>query len=166
MAIKNLEDLYQNQLTDIYAACKNAMPVITEMARDAQTPALAEALIDANRGIARDIDLIGDLLAAHKLDPASASSKPMEALVVEARARAVQAEFADSDTRDASVISQYQRMAHYAIAGYGCLRSFAARLGFADDVAVLQDCLNRTKHSDLRLTELAEAQINPGAADG
>ncbi len=31
------------------------------------------------------------------------------------------------------IITQYQRMLHYAIAGYGCVAVFAARLDLDDD---------------------------------
>ena len=36
------------------------------------------------------------------------------------------------DARDAMIISQYQRMTHYGIAGYGCVAAFARRLELND----------------------------------
>ena len=43
------------------------------------------------------------------------------------------AEFGDDDVRDAMIITQYQRMVHYALAGYGCCHAFAHRLGLEAD---------------------------------
>lgn len=40
-------------------------------------------------------------------------------------AHALEADISDDETRDASITTQYQRMCHYAIAGYGCLHAFA-----------------------------------------
>lgn len=40
------------------------------------------------------------------------------------------------------IITQYQRMVHYAIAGYGCLAAFAGRLDLGEDKGTLKTCLD------------------------
>ena len=166
MAIKNLEALYLEQLKDLYSACKQAMPAVTEMGRTAQSPELAKALVAGNEGIARGIDHIADLCKAHDTDPTDAHCKGMEGLVWEARRHAVEEDFGDEDAQDAAIITQYQRLAHYAIAGYGSLHAFARRLGFTDDAAVLQECLENTWKGDRHMTEIAEGGVNEAAMDG
>ena len=84
----------------------------------------------------------------------------MEGLVKEAKAHAIDAEIEDEDVRDASIISQYQRMTHYALAGYGTVLAFARRLGFKDDAEQLQTCLDNTYSGDREMSQLAEGEVN------
>ena len=62
------------------------------------------------------------------------------------------------------IITQYQRMAHYAIAGYGCLATFALRLGFNEDYKKIKSCLDACYDGDRTLSKLAESEINAKAA--
>ncbi|CAM3559857.1 DUF892 domain-containing protein [Paracoccus nototheniae] len=164
MTIKNLKDLYIDQLKDLYSACKQSMPIVTDMGRAAHSRELAEALIAGNEGIGRGMEALARLCNDHGEDPTGEHCKGMEGLVTEARKHAVDAEFGDDDTHDAAIITQYQRLAHYAIAGYGCLRSFANRLELDGDGAILQDCLDHTRSGDQHMTAIAEGGVNAAAA--
>ena len=166
MPVKDLKNLYLDQLADLYSACKQAMPAVTEMGRIAHSPELAAALVAGNHGIARGMDILAELCERHDADPTGQVCKAMEGLVLEARRHAVEPDFVDDDARDAAIISQYQRMIHYAIAGYGCLHSFARRLGFDADMTALRDCLDRTHSGDRHMTEIAEGGVNAAAMDG
>ena len=88
----------------------------------------------------------------------------MEGLVKEARSHGIEEDITDPDARDAMIITQYQRMAHYAIAGYGCLEAFAKRLDLKDDAQKLQKCLDATYHGDKTMTQIATGGINKAAA--
>lgn len=166
MAIKNLNDLYLDQLKDLYSACKQSMPVVTEMGRVAKSRELSEALIAGNQGIARGMEALASICSKHSVDPTGEHCRGMEGLVNEARKHAIETDFGDEDAQDAAIITQYQRMAHYAIAGYGCVRTFANRLGHDSDGAMLQDCLDHTKHGDEHMTRIAEGGVNQAATDG
>lgn len=163
MAIKNLHDLYVDQLKDLYSACKQSMAVVTEMGRAAKSRELSEALIAGNQGIARGMDALASLCNQHDTDPTGEHCRGMEGLVIEARKHAIETDFGDEDTQDAAIITQYQRMAHYAIAGYGCVRTFANRLGYDSDGAVLQECLDATQDGDKHMTRIAEGGVNQAA---
>lgn len=166
MAVKNLNDLYLDQLKDLYSACKQAMPIVTEMGRAAKSEELTRALIAGNEGIARGMEVLASICTAHDADPTGEHCKGMEGLVNEARKHALETDYADEDAQDAAIITQYQRMAHYAIAGYGCVRTFANRLGHDGDGARLQDCLDHTWDGDRRMTAIAEGGVNEAAMDG
>lgn len=165
MTINTLKDLYLDQLKDLYSACKQSMPVVTEMGRAATSRELAEALIAGNQGIARGMEALAGLCSDHDQDPTGEHCKGMEGLVTEARKHALETQFGDDDTRDAAIITQYQRLTHYSIAGYGCVRSFANRLGLDGDAAILQECLTNTRGGDTHMTRIAEGGINQAAAD-
>ncbi len=164
MAMNSLKDVYLDQLQDIYSADKQSLDITTKLGAAATDKGLSEALIDGANGISRGMDKIASLCADHGIDPTGEHCKGMEGLVREARAHALDEDFGDDDTRDAMIITQYQRMAHYGIAGYGCLVAFANRLGLDGDAAVLQDCLDHTYDGDRRMTEIATGGINKAAA--
>ncbi|WCR10399.1 DUF892 family protein [Paracoccus stylophorae] len=166
MAIKNLKDLYLDQLKDLYSACKQSMPVVTELGRAAQSRELSEALIAGNQGISRGMEVLAELCDRHGVDPTGEHCKGMEGIVAEARKHGLETEYADEDAQDAAIITQYQRMMHYAIAGYGCVRTFANRLDLDGDAASLQECLDNTWEGDRRMTKIAEGGVNKAAMDG
>lgn len=166
MTIKNLKDLYIDQLKDLYSACKQSMPVVTELGRSAKSRELSEALIAGNQGVARGMEVLAELCNRHDADPSGEHCKGMEGLVIEARKHAIDTDYADEDAQDAAIITQYQRLAHYAIAGYGCVRTFANRLELDSDAAALQECLDNTWEGDRRMTRIAEQGVNMAAVDG
>ena len=90
--------------------------------------------------------------------------KGMECLVNEARAHALKEDFSSDAVRDAVIITQYQRMAHYAIAGYGCALSFAKQLGLTDEAQTLHDMLEAAYSGDKTMTEIARQKVNKRAA--
>lgn len=166
MAIKNLHDLYVEQLKDLYSACKQSMTIVTEMGRVAKSRELSEALIAGNQGIARGMESLAQICSKHDTDPTGEHCRGMEGLVNEARKHAIETDFGDEDTQDAAIISQYQRLTHYAIAGYGCVRTFANRLDYDSDGATLQECLDSTREGDEHMTRIAEGGVNQKAANG
>jgi len=165
MSLNTLHDVYHDQLQDLYSACKQSMKITTELGRTASDKDLSEALIAGTTGIINGMDQIASLCAKHDLDPEGHHCKGMEGLAKEARTHAIEESFGNAATQDAMIISQYQRLVHYALAGYGTLNAFANRLGLDDDGAVLNQMLDDTYDGDRRMTELATNHgINAAAA--
>ena len=164
MTINTLKDVYIDQMQDMHSACKQSAEVTKELIDAASNPDLKQALKDGVKGIEDGIEVLAKLIRAHDADPEGAHCKGMEGLVTEARAHGIEADFGDRDAQDAMIITQYQRMAHYAIAGYGCCKAFAKRLGFDDQVKDLDTCLDACYDGDNRFTDLAEDKINKKAA--
>ena len=155
MTLKNLQDVYHDQLQDMVSACKQSLEITTELGRAATDKQLSKALIDGANGITAGIDQLRSICATHDLDPDGQHCKGMEGLVNEARAHAIDASFDDNATRDVVVITQYQRMVHYALAGYGALVAFANRLDLDEDAGLLQKQLDNTYDGDRRMTAIA-----------
>ena len=165
MALDSLKDVYLDQLQDIYSANKQSLDVTTELGRLASDTELSEALIAGVQGINDGMGEIASLCNAHDVNPEGAFCRGMEGLVREAKAHAIDAKFGNDAVRDAMIITQYQRMVHYAIAGYGCLRAFADRLGLDSDGAVLQRCLDKSYEGDDHMTRIATVGgVNADAA--
>lgn len=163
MTINSLKDVYLDQLQDLYSADMQALKA-TEQLKGAATDAdLVRALQSGVHGISRGIESLAKLCSDHDIDPTAKHCRGMEGLAKEARAHAVEEDFGDDDARDAMIITQYQRMAHYGIAGYGCLVAFANRLGLDGDAAVLRECLDSTYDGDHHMSALAMGGINKAA---
>ena len=154
-AIKNLKDLYLDGIKDIYSACKQSIPVTEEMARAAKNADLKSALEASVKGTRDGMASMEKLARAHGEDPAGEHCKGMEGLVDEARKHALESQFADEDTQDAAIIAQYQRLAHYAITGYGTLKAWAKRLDLSDDARVLDQATAATYEGDENMTKIA-----------
>lgn len=67
---------------------------------------------------------------------------------------------------DAALIAAAQRVEHYEMAGYGCVRTFARLLGYEKAADLLQETLEEEGEVDKKLTELAESVINVEAMEG
>jgi ferritin-like metal-binding protein YciE len=88
----------------------------------------------------------------------------MEGLIEEGKS--VLEEDMDDDVRDAALICAAQKVEHYEIAGYGCVRTFAEQLGHSDAAAVLQQTLEEESAANELLTKIAMSSINEEAMAG
>jgi ferritin-like metal-binding protein YciE len=164
MAIDSLKDVYIAQVRDMHSACTQSLKatrMLREVARDSD---LSEALEAGVAGIERGRAAMAEIARRHGADAGSAHCRGMEGLVAEAQAEVIEEDYADIDARDAVIVTQYQRMAHYAIAGYGTILAFARRLGLQDDAATVEECLEKSRDGDRRLTEIATSGLNARAA--
>lgn len=159
----NLKDVYIDQLKDLHSANKQAREATRQLAEAASSDALRSALEAGVDGI-EDGNIKLEKMLAKKGEGASGEHcKGMEGLVREARAHALKEDFSNDSARDAVIVTQYQRMAHYAIAGYGCAAAFAKQLGLNDEAATLHEMLKAAYSGDKTMTELAEGGINEAA---
>ena len=164
MALNDLKDVYIDQLQDLYSANKQSLEVTRKLAEAAEDSELKDALQAGADGIQQGMDAVAEIVRGHDADPEGEHCKGMEGLVNEAQAHALDEDFGDGAVRDAMIITQYQRMVHYALAGYGCVVAFAKRLDQQDDAKRLQTCLDNTYDGDRRMTEIATGDVNRAAA--
>ncbi|MEE4154497.1 MAG: ferritin-like domain-containing protein [Erythrobacter sp.] len=163
MSISNLTELYIDQLQDIYSANKQSLEATKSLREAATSNELRSALEDGVNGISQGMEQVKGLIQKHDEDPNGEFCKGMEGIVKEAKAHAINADIDDKDVLDASIITQYQRMAHYGMAGYGTAAAFAERLNLDNDAATLRKCLEETRSGDLRMTGIAVGNVNKDA---
>ena len=164
MSMNNLKDVYIDQMQDIYSANTQSARVTQKLADAAKDPELKKALQAGVEGIEQGKQKLKTLIEGHGADPEGEHCKGMEGLVAEANAHALEEEFGDDDTRDAMIITQYQRMVHYGIAGYGCLKAFANRLGLDDEAREHDEMLSATYDGDSHMNDIATGGVNAAAA--
>lgn len=161
MPLKNLQDLYIDELKDLYNAEQQILKALPKMAKGASSPELKNAFnqhIDQTREQMKRLDRIFQELGK---TPRGKKCIGMQGLIEEGNE--MLKEKADPPVKDAGLISAAQRVEHYEMAGYGTVRTFAQMLGYSDQAQVLQQTLNEEGDTDHKLTQLAESTINPEA---
>jgi ferritin-like metal-binding protein YciE len=158
MKLESLHDLYVEELKDLYSAENQLLTALPKMAKAASAPELEAAFtghLEETRGHVERLDRIFKTLGA---SPKGKKCKAMEGLIEEGKE--VMEEDAEPAVMDAALIAAGQRVEHYEMAGYGCVRTFARLLGEEDAADLLQETLDEEGAADKKLTELAETVIN------
>jgi ferritin-like metal-binding protein YciE len=158
MALDSLRDLLIDELKDLYSAENQLLKALPKMAKAASHEDLKDAFtehLEVTRGQVTRLDEIFEELEE---SPKGKKCKAMEGLVEEGSE--VIGEDGEDAVKDAALIASAQRVEHYEMAGYGCVRTFASLLGLDDIAAKLQETLDEEREADKSLTELAESIIN------
>ena len=162
MTLDNLENVLNLQLRDLYSAEEQLISALPKMAEAASAPELKKALQTHLAETKRQKDRLDQAFRALGHEPKSESCEAMEGLISEGEE--IMDLDGDSDVKDAALIAAAQRVEHYEIAGYGCARTFARRLGHRKVAELLQQSLEEEAAADKKLTQVAEKSINKEAA--
>jgi ferritin-like metal-binding protein YciE len=166
MKLKTLHDLYIDELKDLYNAEHQLLKALPKMAKAASDTKLAKAFTDHLSETKGQVDRLEGIFKKLDVSPKGKTCKAMEGLLEEGKE--VMAEDADPTVMDAALIAAAQRVEHYEMAGYGCVRTFARLLDYDEAADLLQETLDEEGAADKKLTKLAETVINleavaPGA---
>jgi ferritin-like metal-binding protein YciE len=154
MKFESLHDLYLDQLQDLYNAEQQLIKALPKMAKEASSEELKAAFeehLEKTREHALRIESICEQLG-EKAD--GKKCKAMEGLVKEGDE--VISENMDERIKDAALIAAAQRVEHYEIAGYGCVRAYATKLGDTAAATALGQTLEEEKEADTTLNGIAE----------
>jgi ferritin-like metal-binding protein YciE len=153
MAVATIEDLYLNELRDLYSAEKQITKALPKMAKAASAPALRTAFeshLEQTQGHVERLEKIFEMLEKR------GTGKTCEGMKgVIAEGAEVISEMKKGPVRDAGLISAAQRVEHYEMAGYGTVRSLAQLLGKPSMVKLLDQILEEEKETDQKLTHLS-----------
>lgn len=159
--LKNLEDLFEHELKDLYSAEKQAIAAMPKLMQQANDPQLKQALelhLEETKAQKERLDQVFELLGM------SAGRKKCEAMAgLIAESEDLIDEKASPEVKDAGLIAAAQRIEHYEIAGYGTAAHYAERLGKKDVAKLLQQTLEEEQKTDTLLNELAKNSINQKA---
>jgi ferritin-like metal-binding protein YciE len=155
MKLETLNELFIEQLQDLYSAEEQLTEALPTMAKAASSPALKQAFeqhLDQTEGHIARLDQCFEKLDA---DPEGKTCKGMKGLIAESED--LLDEDAEPEVLDAGLIASAQRVEHYEIAAYGCARTYAQLLGMTELAQLLQQTLDEEKETDQKLTDLAES---------
>ena len=163
MSVKTMQDLFVNELRDIYHAEKQLLRALPKMAKSSTHPELKqvfESHLEETRGQVERLEQVFDQL---DLSKRAKPCQAMEGLIEEAKE--LLAEKPEPNVLDAGLISAAQHVEHYEMAGYGTCRTWARLLGYENQAQLLQQTLDEEQATDLLLTDIATSQINIDAEE-
>jgi ferritin-like metal-binding protein YciE len=163
MSIDNLQELFLEQLKDVYDAEQRITKALPKMAREASSEELSSAF---EEHLAQTQEHVARLERVFRIigeSPAKKTCKAMVGLLEEGEE--MMKEDAPESVLDAGIIAAAQKVEHYEMATYGCLRDWAQLLGLNEAVDVLQETLDEEGETDRKLTEIAQS-LNVEALEG
>jgi len=157
-----LNELFIDELKDIYWAEQHLTKALPKMAKAATTDELRTAiqnhLAETETHVTRleqVFESIGEKASAKKCEAMAGLIKEGDEIVAETEKGSI--------TRDAGIISAAQKVEHYEIASYGTLKTLASVLGYNEASELLNATLQEEKKADETLTQVAESSINQSA---
>jgi ferritin-like metal-binding protein YciE len=161
MKIDSLRTLLEEELKDIYSAEKQLVRALPKMAKKASSPELKGALQEHLEVTKRQIERLEDVFESLGKTAKAKTCHAMQGLVEEGEE--MMNEDAEESVLDAGIIAAAQKVEHYEIASYGTVRTWAQLVGETEAAELLQQTLDEESDADERLTQLAEAYVNPQA---
>jgi ferritin-like metal-binding protein YciE len=161
MKIESMEDLFLEQIEDLYDAERRLVKALPKMAEASTSQTLRQAfqshLIETEGHVSR-LEKVFRIVGQ---DPKSHTCDAMKGLVSEGED--IVSDIDASSLRDAGLIAAANRVEHYEIAAYGSARTFAQALGLNEAATLLEQTLQEEKKADQKLTDIAESMVNSEA---
>ena len=163
MKIDSLQDLYVDQIRDLYDAENQLVKALPKMAEASTSEELRQGFEEHLQQTRNHVQRLEQIFERLGEKPKGKKCKGMEGIVKEG-SEALDEDMQE-DTKDAAIIGAAQRVEHYEIASYGTARTHADLLGREEDARLLEETLEEEKETDEKLTQLAE-NINVQARQG
>ena len=156
--LQTFEDLFIDQLRDLYSAETQIVKALPKMAKAASSDELRGAFEEHLEQTEGHVERLEEIFDRIGVKPKGKKCEAMEGLLDEGKE--ILKMDAEPHVRDAALIAGAQRVEHYEMAGYGCARTFARLLGDTDSADLLQQTLDEEGEADKKLTQIAESSIN------
>jgi ferritin-like metal-binding protein YciE len=158
LEFNSLEDLFLEQIGDLYDAEQRLTQALPKMADAAHSPALKSAFQTHLRETKGHVSRLERIFKQFGKTPERETCAAMKGLISEGEDM-INAT-GDPHVMDAALIAAAQRVEHYEMAGYGTVRAFAEELGRSDVASELQKTLDEEGNADKILTQIAEQEAN------
>lgn len=159
--MKNLKELFEHQLQDLYSAEDQLTKALPKMVENATDSKLKKAFSDHLEETKEHKTRLEEICKELKIKPDAETCKAMKGLIKEASD--FMKEVKDDEVRDAGMIAEAQRVEHYEISGYGTAVRYAKELGMDDIAKKLKKTLDEEYGADDLLTKIAESRLNKKA---
>ena len=161
MALDSLHSLFLDELKDVYHAEKQLVRALPRLAKAASDPNLKDAFTKHLKETQGQVQRLERVFRELGQTPRAKKCEGMAGLVEEGKQ--ILEEDGEPAVIDAALIAAGQRVEHYEIAAYGCLRTYAELLGLSTAAQLLQQNLDEEEAADEKLNSLAEGGINQAA---
>ncbi len=154
----SFETLFVDQLEDLYDAEQRLVKALPKMADAAHNRDLRNAFQTHLQQTKNHVSRLQEVFQSIGKKARSKTCEAMKGLITEGE-EMINAS-GDPNVKDAALIAAAQRVEHYEIAGYGCVRTFARQLGHHQAIQLLEQTLEEEKETDRLLNTIAEGHIN------
>jgi ferritin-like metal-binding protein YciE len=154
-----LQELFIEELKDIYWAEKHLLKTLPKMRKAATSDELASAFEQHLAVTENQIARLEEVFDMMDMAARAKKCEAMEGLVKECQ-QMIEDMPKGTAARDAGLIISAQKVEHYEIASYGSLVQLARTMGRDEVANILEETLEEEKEADQLLTELAISGIN------
>jgi ferritin-like metal-binding protein YciE len=159
--MKTLKDLFLDELADMYDAENRIVKALPDLAGAATNPDLKKAFEDH---LVETQGHVSKLEQVFKCFDEEVRGKKCEATVgLLKEGDEITSDFKGSPAINAALISAGQKVEHYEIASYGCLREWALMLDNQEAADLIQEILEQEETANQTLTGIAESEANEEA---
>jgi len=162
MPVTTLRELLVDQLRDIYDAEQRITKALPKLAKAAQAEELRSAFEEHLEQTEEHVNRLDQVFETIGETAKRKTCKAIVGLIEEGDELAKEAEGA---AVDAALIAAAQKVEHYEMASYGCLRTWAELLGEEEAASILQVTLDEEGETDKKLNDIAQS-LNVEAAEG
>ena len=156
MNAENLKDVYADELKDLWSANNQMAKVVKVMAEKATDKGLKTTLTNSIDEISQHAEALKALLLDADETAETEHCKGMEGLVKEATKHITKEAPESGQLLDIVIMSQYQRMSHYGLAGFGTAAAYAKALGLKKHSAQIEKIVADIHRGDQYASTLAE----------
>lgn len=159
--MSELKKLFLDELADVHHAENQLLKALPKMAKAAGSEELREAFEAHLEETETHVRRIKEVFGLFDQPAKSKRCEAMEGLLAEGNE--ILKDWKASPALDAALISAAQKVEHYEIASYGCLRTWAGLLDNPAAKDLLQETLDEEGAADDKLTSIAESLSNDEA---
>ena len=163
MPATSLQELFVEELRDIYDGEKRLLRALPKMAKAAGSDELQTALSTHAKETERQVSRLEQVFRTIGETPRGKKCDGIMGIVEEGN-HAI--EELDGAVLDAALIAGAQKVEHYEIATYGTLAYFAELLGHDKAKNLLGETLDEEKAADEKLSVIAKSDVNREALLG
>jgi len=154
MSITTAEELFVDELKDIYSAEKQAIKAYPRITKAVSSEELKQALethLDQTKGQLERLDRVFEILEKRS---GGKTCEAMKGLLEEASESIEEVD--EGPVLDVAIIAAAQRIEHYEMAAYGTVATLAEAMGQTEIHELLTQTLQEEKETDQLLTGVAE----------
>ncbi|KAB1231604.1 YciE/YciF ferroxidase family protein [Chryseobacterium viscerum] len=157
-AAKELKDLFEDSLKDIYWAEKALVKALPKMQKNATDKKLKTAIEGHLMETEIHVKRLEECFKSLKRKPQAKKCDAMQGLLDEGKS--IMEETEAGSVRDAGIIAAAQKVEHYEIATYGTLAAYAKVLKENFCLKNFLATLDEEKKCDALLTKVADTRLN------
>lgn len=154
MQVRDFKELYIEELRDLYSAEIQLIEALPKVAAAATSQDLVSALTRHHIQTRGHVSRLEKIFQDLNENPVGHTCKTIQGLIEENKGVIEAVE--EGPLCDSALIIGCQKIAHYEIAGYGSLRTFADLMGYRQHVSFLNDTLEEQKGAEQGLSGIAE----------